>query len=61
MSNNSEKHYNRVLTIIRTYDAFDPVKSLRSYLDKAEIEYIFGVDTFYFTNDEDRELARWVM
>lgn len=61
MDHNLKEHFNYKLIIVRTYDDFDPVKKLREYLDKADIKYIFGVDTFYFTNSDDRELARWVM
>lgn len=53
-------HFPFDLTIIRTYDEFDPVKDLKALLDKMGIEYIFGVDTFYFKTDDERELARWV-
>lgn len=59
--NNFNIHYPFELTVIRTYDEFDPVKSLRTYLDKMEIPYIFGIDAFYFIDEHDRELARWVM
>lgn len=59
--NQLNEHYQYELVIIRTYDEFDPVKSLKSYLDNLEIPYIFGVDTFYFKNKDDKELARWVM
>ena len=57
----SGQHYKFELTVTRTYDEFDPVKDMRSYLDKVGIDYIFGVDSFYFLNEDDRELARWVM
>ena len=53
-------HFPFNLTIIRTYDEFDPVKDLKALLDKMGIEYIFGVDTFYFKTVDERELARWV-
>lgn len=55
------KTYPFELVLVRTYDEFDPVKGLKSYLDKVGIDYIFGVDSFHFTTEDDRELARWVM